>query len=403
MANKAGGMSKPLILFFPFPLLSHYTRCLMLAHELRHHFECRFAADAKYDSLIAEKGFGTFSCENFDADTVMEHSRRFSFDWMKRNELERVFLSQVSAIAEMRPQLIAGDAAFTLRMAGEQCGVKMIALLNGYMTRFYAGTRKISRTHPAYKYSQSLPPNFFDRLTRFMEGFAFRKVHQPFLQIRRQYGLSRPGGYLQELEGDVTLVCDIPDLFPQKQLPANFHFIGPLFYKAEHNEDEILSRLENGKPTVLVSMGSSGDWNKLTPLCSDAFSSFNIITAGDERQVLRAPHITSRRFLNNDAVLPFCDVMICHGGNGTIYQALSHHVPVLCVTSIFEQEWNVNRLEELGLGQALPDRFSDEELKRLLERWMAKEIPSVVEQIGRYDAAYRRHTILPIAHKLMAG
>ena len=44
------------------------------------------------------------------------------------------------------------------------------------------------------------------------------------------------------------------------------------------------------------------------------------------------------------------DVVVCHGGNGTIYQALSNGAPVIGLPEFHDQEFNMQRVEALGLG-----------------------------------------------------
>lgn len=371
----------------------------MLAREVKDDFEIYFQEEEKFSSLITDSGFQTFSAEKFDADEVLKHSQKFSFGWMNESLLEKIFLSQCNAIKNLNPDFVLGDVSFTLKTAAEKCGVKMIALINGYMSKHYSLTRKISRTHPAYHYSQKLPEKFFDALTQKMEALAFRKVHAPFRSIRKKYGLKKVKHYLEELEGDSTLICDLPDLFPQKKMPDHFTFIGPLFYEGNEEEQKVLSQLQHEKKTILVSLGSSGDWNALRFLNEEKFSCFNIITAGDEMQILNAPLIMSKKFLNNMAVLPHCNLVICHGGNGTIYQALSCGIPLLAHTSIFEQEWNVQRLHSLGLGQSINDCSDSEELLKTIELWMEKKIDAKIPgQISEFKKN-RRETLLGVIEK----
>ena len=48
---------KPLLLIFPFGLLSHYLRCLMLAKHFRDHFRVLFAYDERYADFCRERRF----------------------------------------------------------------------------------------------------------------------------------------------------------------------------------------------------------------------------------------------------------------------------------------------------------------------------------------------------------
>jgi UDP:flavonoid glycosyltransferase YjiC (YdhE family) len=44
------------------------------------------------------------------------------------------------------------------------------------------------------------------------------------------------------------------------------------------------------------------------------------------------------------------DVVVSHGGNGTVYQALSRGVPIIGFPTIFDQEINMRRVGALGVG-----------------------------------------------------
>jgi UDP:flavonoid glycosyltransferase YjiC (YdhE family) len=178
--------------------------------------------------------------------------------------------------------------------------------------------------------------------------------------------------YLDELEGDYNLICDLPLLFPQKKLPSNYHFIGPLYYVSASHEHEVLRFLDNGKPSILVSLGSSGDFSKLTFLKDQRFKKFNIVVAGDRAGIFKEKHILSRPFLNNSAFMARIDLVLTHGGNGSIYQALAFGVPLICRPGIFEQEWNVQALTRLNLGTTLADDADIDTIERLIHDWISK-------------------------------
>ena len=44
------------------------------------------------------------------------------------------------------------------------------------------------------------------------------------------------------------------------------------------------------------------------------------------------------------------DVVVCHAGNGTIYQALSQGKPIVGVPEFHDQEFNMQRVETFGVG-----------------------------------------------------
>lgn len=351
MANK-----RQRILFFPFNLLSHYLRCLVLADSYnKADYEIKFLSSDQYNGFVEAHGYDVFSCQGFDAEYVMACTNNFSFDWLNEKDLERVLLGQVKCINAMKADVVIGDVAPTLKMAAELSGVKHISLVNGYMTRYYAATRKIPKKHKAYELIQQLPPRFADALTTMGEKLAFRKIQAPFNGLRKKYGLRRVNDYLEELEGTENLICDMPELFPQKFLPQSYRFIGPLIYQYPEDQCSWSNLAEMEKPIICVCMGSTGDWESLRFLNDPYYSRYTIITAGDKAGVLSAPHILARDFINLNKVLEKSSLMICHGGNGTIYTGISNGVFMLCLASHFEQDYNIEALERQGYGKSAAD------------------------------------------------
>ena len=249
---------KPLLLIFPFELLSHYLRCLEIAKPLSAYFNIKIAHSPGFSAFIEDAGFETFPYDHIDSGTVMECARNFDFAWISEDVLLPLFEQQVKCIKAIAPKVVLGDFSPTLKMAAERTGVKHLCLINGYMSRYYAFVRGLSRRHPAYHYREKIPEKIFDGITAFAETLSFRKVHTPFKKIRSAYGLKKVSNYLGEFEGDLTWICDLEPLFPQKKLPESFSFISPLFHKSGLASEYLVKELDRRKKTILVTMGSTG-------------------------------------------------------------------------------------------------------------------------------------------------
>jgi UDP:flavonoid glycosyltransferase YjiC (YdhE family) len=66
------------------------------------------------------------------------------------------------------------------------------------------------------------------------------------------------------------------------------------------------------------------------------------------------------------------DIVICHGGNGTAYQALAYGVPLLFFSGNFEQEWNIQRIIEMELGARLEEPFDAAKVRETVDTWVGK-------------------------------
>lgn len=365
--------NKKKVLFFPFELLAHYLRCLVLADRYnKEEYEIYFPYSDAYNSYVEAHGYKTFVATGFDSSVVMDCAAKFDFSWLEYKDMERVLLGQIAAIQELQPALVIGDVAPTLKMAAEYTGVPYTALMNGYMSPFYARGRKISRSHPAHSFMECMPDTLATQFTAYGEQLAFWKIHKPFKQLRKKYKLQQLRSYLWENQGDDNLICDLPELFPQRNLPSNYRIIGPLIYAQQDPEtNRILNQLDGSRPTICVCLGSTGNWEAMQFLNDPYYERFNIIAAGDTRRILTAANIISRPFVNLPEVLEHSDLMICHGGNGTVNCGILKGTFMLCLTSHFEQEWNVDALERHGYGRSADD-FCTEDWKHAISAALTK-------------------------------
>jgi UDP:flavonoid glycosyltransferase YjiC (YdhE family) len=364
---------KPLLLIFPFDVLAHNLRCLKLADQLQDYFEVKFIWSEKYHSFIQSHGYQTFDCKTFNAEYVQKCIRDFNFSWLNKADLEKIYLNQVQVLERLQPLAVLGDTMPTLKMAAEKTGIKYLSLMNGYISRHHADVHEMPSKHPLYKYVKALPTRVQDFFVEIGEQKSYRQIHEPFRALRSKYGLSKKYSYEDELEGEVNLLCDLKELFPQKWLPENYYEIPPLFYESIDEEDEIVEKLDSNKKTVFVSMGSTGEWKNVAFLNNPYFSKFNIVTAGDHNSIISAPNVIKASFVNIHDLFPHTDLVICHGGNGTIYQSLLYSIPLLCRTSHFEQQWNVNKLEKMQLGKSLDEVNELNEQIQIIEEWIIKK------------------------------
>ena len=92
-----------------------------------------------------------------------------------------------------------------------------------------------------------------------------------------------------------------------------------------------------------------------------------------------------RPYVPAAAALPHCDWTICHGGQNTIIQSLSHSVPLLVFPGpIFERRFNARKVQAAGAGlMGEVDQFTPEWLRTALGRRseLAPQVAVLGEQI----------------------
>ena len=84
------------------------------------------------------------------------------------------------------------------------------------------------------------------------------------------------------------------------------------------------------------------------------------------------------------------DVVVNHGGNGTVYQAILSGTPIVGIPSHVDQELNLQRVEDLGIGVKLsPKNLSTCKLVSALKAVM--EDPKYKQNARKLQALAKRY------------
>ncbi len=80
-----------------------------------------------------------------------------------------------------------------------------------------------------------------------------------------------------------------------------------------------------------------------------------IVSKGPLADQLRLPdNMAGEAFLPQPAIIPQVDLVITHGGNNTVTEALHHGKPMVILPLFWDQVDNAQRLDETGFGARLP-------------------------------------------------
>ena len=170
---------------------------------------------------------------------------------------------------------------------------------------------------------------------------------------------------LEHVHGGISrrlcLVATFPQLEYPRAWPANTHVVGPLLWEPESQAVE----LPGGEgPLVLVAPSTSQDAeHHLLRAGLEGLATLDVrVLATWNRRMpdppLRIP--ASARvveWLSYVRAMPACDVVICHGGHGTVVRALACGCAVVAVPAAGDMNENAARIEWAGVGVRLPRRM----------------------------------------------
>ncbi len=377
--------------------LAHVSRLLEIAKVLRSHgHEITFAGRGKYLQVASQDGFNTRELPYISAEQIVRAVRTQKlWELYRRAELEVFIEAELELYRELQPDLVLIDNRPTARTSAEIAGLKTAAVLNVHMSNH----KQIPFFSLSHRFNSSAIPGLglLDRLGNAGECAVYDRVVMGDLnKIRHDHGLKRLYAYEHE-EGDIALFADVPEFNPVRKLPENAHYVGPLTWHNSLSAPACLEQLDASKPTLYFSLGSEGLGELIEHLGILTNSGVQIVVATGTDDIQHENTVPQGVFLeqyvNTELLLPHCDLVCCHGGNGTIYQALSFGLPLVVVATHQEQNYGGKRIQRLGLGKALT-------LKRLKKAGMEHLVRMVATVLD--DTGYRTRAE-KFARYLVAG
>jgi MGT family glycosyltransferase len=172
----------------------------------------------------------------------------------------------------------------------------------------------------------------------------------------------------------LALVATLPQLEYPRPWPGHVHVTGPMEFETPYEDVEVP---EGDAPLVLVAPSTAQD-----PECRLVRVALAALADEPVRVVATTNgHVPSEGievpanarlygWLRYSQVMPRADLVVCHGGHGTVVRALGHGAPVLCCPAVGDMAENGARVGWAGVGLSLPWRLLGERPLRVAVRRM---------------------------------
>lgn len=159
------------------------------------------------------------------------------------------------------------------------------------------------------------------------------------------------------------------------ELPANVRHVGPQL--APGADPGTTTGASRGTPSVLVSLSTSYQAQEgLLARAALALGGLGVkalVTTGPAVRVEQRmpPNVEVRPWVNHSDVLSQTDLVVTHGGLGTVMTAMAHGVPLLCLPMGRDQHGNAARAERLGCGRTADASSGVDDLRQSIARALA--------------------------------
>jgi len=205
-----------------------------------------------------------------------------------------------------------------------------------------------------------------------VSDFLMRAVAESI--ARNAYRLGLPGRRRLDdcLSSRLQISQLVPALdFPRKSLPDTFHYTGPF---RREGPAAFAPPNPDGRPLVYCSLGTlqgsrSALFRKVAEACVGLDLALLLTTGGvDPAPWGPLPGNPSvHLWLPQRAVLPHCDLVICHGGLNTVLDSVAQGLPMVVMPLAFEQSGIAARFERAGVASLLSARSSSRRIAAALD------------------------------------
>ena len=376
--------------------LAQVVRLATLARALDPaRYQVHFAS-ARFDDLVfGGAHFVRHSIQSLSPELIEARVTRGARLYGRRT-LARYVAEERALLAAVRPALVVGDLRLSLSISAPLEGVPYACLINSYWSPRADREQWPMPDHPivrllgvaraAVHFPKALP-------------FVFRHFARPVNRLRRAHGLTDIGDLPAVLtHGDHVLFPDAPGVAGVRALAAHERYLGPVLWSPPVPLPPWWNALDPGRPTVYVTLGSSGRVRAL-PVVVEAAASLGcqvlVATAGRATLADPPPHVYVAEFVPGHLAARRAALVVSNGGSTTSYQALAEGRPVLAVPFNLDQYLATAALEKAGAALAVrAGALGRAEVRAALERLLgepafAQKAASARDELARWPSGAR--------------
>ncbi|KAH8892909.1 putative glycosyltransferase [Thozetella sp. PMI_491] len=367
-----------------------------------HYLKITFlSCGSRFEYQITDAGFTIAEAQPRVKGISVAHDLGWDFpEFFGSVEIAQRFIEgQLEAFRALKPDIVFHGMWAPASLAARMLGIRTINFLPLPLHPVSFSNGLIRDLPDMMPFATLLPRPMRRVLASWVGGLL---LHAPIFRQHRLGAAAKACGWpikgpisLFDMNmADLNLVNDHP-LFHADyayRLPSNIVITGPLFAgNASTLDEDIASHFRRRPgPAVLVMMGSSGtedflfeaikafrassqqDWNVVVlaspSICS--LSRAQEVAAGDSGLLV------TDRFIPAPAASALADVLVIHGGQGTVQTAMAAGKPIVAVALQIEQQTNLDNVMNAGAG-----------IRIQRQHWKADRIRSAVRTVLN-DSSY---------------
>ena len=273
--------------------------------------------------------------------------------------VERATRETIGLVADVAPDAVVADIlTLAPALAAELEGVAVATLIPHVDPRLapgcapYSSGARAPRTRAGRLLWHGANP---------LLAAGLRRGRRELNETRARLGLPA----VERVHGGISEALCLVGTFPQLEYPraprAGTHVVGPLLWEPPSGDVELPP---GDEPLVLVAPSTSQDGSHRllrAALAGLADLPVRVLATWNRRAPQPPIEVPANarvvEWVSYARTMPECDVVVCHGGHGTVARALASGCAVVAVPAGGDMNENAARLEWAGAGVRLPRRL----------------------------------------------
>ncbi len=385
--------------------LAETGRHIEIAKACRDRFEVLFISyGGPFERLIEDEGLPLRRMEPRLTEKQLRHVRKAlsgetlnTVGYFTAEEMQPRVENEIRLFEEVKPACVLTGWCQSVLISARAANVPLVNVLHSTtVTEYYRAGLQSWPDRTNFRFFRWFMSE--EKMNRWISDLVL-KMKSPAKQfniLARKYGLEEFNNFIEVLEGDHTLLADIPEWVGFPEVRPSLRYIGPLPFRLTGEIPREILRIPRDRPIVYFAMGSSGR----PQLIADILEGFrgkplNVIApieAHIKDMNLDIPsNVIVTGFIPAHVVNPMADISVIHGGQNTVMNACLSGTPIVGVGMHPEQQANLDACVRKGFAIRLNKRSATaqdfmEAIDQLLQDPKAGEaVKAFQRQLEKWD------------------
>jgi len=317
----------------------------------------------KFESLIEEEGFMLKKMEPRLTEKQLHHVRKAlsgetlnTVGYFTAEEMKPRIENEIKYFKEIKPACVLTGWCQSVMISTRAAQIPFVNVLHSTsITEYYEAGLQTWPDRNDFPFFRWLFSD--EQLDRWVSKLILKLKlpAKPFNTLAKRYGLKEFNNFIEVIEGDYTLLADIPEWVGFSKIRPNLHYIGPLPLRLKTQVPGEIIDLPKDKPIVYFAMGSSGKPGLIADIIEGFRDKPYSVIAPVESHIkdmnLEIPsNVIVTGFLPAHTVNPMADISVIHGGQNTVMNACLSGTPIVGVGMHPEQQANLDACVRKGFA-----------------------------------------------------